>query len=361
MAEVKLVGLSKIYEGGVTGLQRTDFSVSDGELMVVVGPSGCGKSTLLRLVAGLEHASSGELYIGDTRANDVHPKDRDVAMVFQNYALYPHMNAFDNMAFGLKMRRYPREEIEKRVRRASEMLGIESLLKRKPGQLSGGEKQRVALGRALVREPKVFLFDEPLSNLDAKFRSEMRSEIIRIHRELRTTMIYVTHDQAEAMTMGQRIAVMSRGRILQVGPPLEVYRRPGSRFVAGFIGSPSMNLLEGTLSGEGAPVFRGCGLEIELDGEAVEPGAASRPAVMGVRPEDLFEVSPEGAGRSVECVVDFSEPMGSETLVHVRAGGTRLTARLQGNRVPAAGEKLRLFLEKSRLHFFDGQTGERLN
>jgi multiple sugar transport system ATP-binding protein len=312
-------------------------------------------------VAGLESPSTGQVFIDTVPSNTVHPKDRDVAMVFQNFALYPHMTVFDNMAFGLRMRKYPRKEIEKRVREASEMLGIQALTKRKPGQLSGGEKQRVALGRALVREPKVFLLDEPLSNLDAKFRGEMRAEIVRIHRLSGATMIYVTHDQAEAMTMGQQIAVMSDGHILQTGAPLDIYMKPRSVFVAGFVGSPSMNMFDGILADSGGLRFLGDGLEISLgDLDLSSTGQGSR-VVMGIRPEHLHEEKPAGPCGRFDGTVELSEPLGSETLVHARMGMHTLTARLHGTRVPSSGERLILYFEHSFLHFFSKETGDRLH
>ena len=327
MAQVDLKHVWKIYPGDVEAVKDADLTIENGEFMVIVGPSGCGKSTTLRMVAGLEDISRGEISIDGRVVNDVAPKDRDIAMVFQNYALYPHMSVYDNMAFGLKMRKYPKAEIDERVREAADILGLDELLERKPKALSGGQRQRVAVGRAIVRKPKVFLFDEPLSNLDAKLRVQMRAEISRLHQRLGATMIYVTHDQVEAMTMGTRICLMKDGLVQQVEAPLKLYREPVNRFVAGFIGSPAMNLLDGTVSGSGADhVFETNGRRVPLPA-----GVADRidgQVTLGVRPENLRLVSGPGSGPSFEVNVDLVEPLGSEVYLHGSLGEARLVARL---------------------------------
>ncbi len=369
MASVKLVGIRKIYdEGGHrhVAVHDLDLDIADGEFVVLVGPSGCGKSTTLRMIAGLESISGGELRIGGRVVNQLPAKQRDIAMVFQNYALYPHMNAYDNMAFALELRKLPKREIEQRVRDAALVLGIEALLVKRPRQMSGGERQRVALGRALVRQPQVFLFDEPLSNLDAKLRVQMRREIARLHRQLSTTMIYVTHDQVEAMTLGDRIVVLNRGEMQQIDTPTALYQRPRNTFVAGFIGSPPMNLIEGELVGGASPLFRALGANFELP---LEPGAAGpsadgsrRPVVLGVRPEDLTVVLPgqPNGGRAIPARVELVELLGGEALVHLSSGSVELTARMPAP-VSAAARDLVLTIPPGRMHLFDRQTGERLD
>ena len=368
MAKVTLVGIRKIYqEGGRTrvAVDGVDLAVGDGEFIVLVGPSGCGKSTTLRMIAGLESISAGEVRIGERVVNDVAAKDRNIAMVFQNYALYPHMTVFDNMAFGLKLRGMGRADVDTRVREAAELLRIGGLLDRKPRHLSGGEQQRVALGRALVRKPDVFLFDEPLSNLDAKLRVQMRREIARLHRELRATMLYVTHDQAEAMTLGDRIVVLNGGRVQQIDTPLDVYRAPRNTFVAGFIGSPAMNLLEGTVRSshdDGALAFQAAGDAFSLALPARWRGAlaprAGQGILLGIRPEDVRVALQTDGG--VRMRLDLVEPLGQELLVSVRVGGHEVTARLP----PAAGHKpgddLTLGFDPGALHFFDPETRERI-
>jgi multiple sugar transport system ATP-binding protein len=325
---------------------------------VLVGPSGCGKSTTLRMVAGLEEATGGEIYIGDRSVNQVAPGSRDVAMVFQNYALYPHMSVRENMAFGLKMRRTPRAEIEKRVNDAAAILSIEALLDRRPRELSGGQRQRVALGRAIVREPQVFLFDEPLSNLDAKLRVQMRAEIARLHLRLKTTVIYVTHDQVEAMTLGHRIVLMDRGVIQQVDTPMNIYRRPANRFVASFIGSPAMNFFSGEVQGgvfhfasgnsNGAPA----GLDV---GRAIPDGTA----ILGIRPEDY---SVRGNGLPLGPVsLDVVEHMGHESMAHFTIGGAQQVARLPADTVIQSGDQLTLYVPPTAYHFFSATDGRRLN
>ncbi|MDR2849218.1 MAG: sn-glycerol-3-phosphate ABC transporter ATP-binding protein UgpC [Verrucomicrobiota bacterium] len=347
MAEVVLENVCKEYEAGARAVDRFSLTIRDSEFLVLVGPSGCGKSTTLRMIAGLEEISSGTVSIGGRCVNAVPPKDRDIAMVFQNYALYPHMTVYDNMAFGLKLRGVPRREIEARVRGAADILGLGELLKRLPKQLSGGQRQRVAVGRAIVRQPKVFLFDEPLSNLDAKMRVEMRGELTRLHRRLNATMVYVTHDQAEAMTMGDRIVVMDRGAIQQAAPPLEVYRRPANLFVAGFIGTPPMNVLRDV-----APEDFGLG------GGGRLPGRVH----VGFRPEAVRagEGAPASAVR-LRGVIDMVEPMGAETFVQVAmAGGARFTARVPGDWRGAPGEEAAFALDARQAHLFDRETGAAL-
>ncbi|HLB83367.1 MAG TPA: sn-glycerol-3-phosphate ABC transporter ATP-binding protein UgpC, partial [Steroidobacteraceae bacterium] len=313
MASVDIVSAKKRF-GDVEVLHGVDIKIADGSFTVLVGPSGCGKSTLLRMIAGLEHISSGEIRIGGKVVNDMQPKERDIAMVFQNYALYPHMSVYDNMAFGLKMRKFPKAEIEKRVRDAAEILGIQELLKRKPRQLSGGQRQRVAVGRAIVRHPQVFLFDEPLSNLDAKLRVQMRVELKRLHERLETTAIYVTHDQVEAMTLGSRVVVMRDGWVQQVGEPLEIYSRPANKFVAGFIGSPAMNFIPVTIAeANGAIYAEASGLRIKVPADKAAPLKAykGQSITLGIRPEDLRVGSgADSSDLSFDAVVEVVEPLG---------------------------------------------------
>ncbi len=367
MASVKLVGIRKIYEDGSRthpAVHDLDLEIADGEFMVLVGPSGCGKSTTLRMIAGLESISGGELSIGGRRVNEIPAKDRDIAMVFQNYALYPHMTAYQNMAFALTLRKLPKEEVGDRVREAARMLAIESLLGRRPRQMSGGERQRVALGRALVRKPQVFLFDEPLSNLDAKLRVQMRREIARLHHQLETTMIYVTHDQVEAMTLGDRIAVLHQGVLQQVDTPGALYDRPRNPFVAGFIGTPPMNLMEGAIVGRGSG-FRPRDGDFIVDlgprWAQILGAKEGEAALLGIRPEDLGlprgkdEAPPTGP----EARVDLVELLGGEALVHLSAGAMELTARIP-TPVPAVGDRLHLRFPPHRLHLFDGANGARL-
>jgi len=312
MAEVVVKDVSKVFPGGVVAVDKASLTVADRELMVLVGPSGCGKSTLLRMIAGLEEATWGEVYIGGRRVNGVAPKDRDVAMVFQNYALYPHMSVYDNMAFGLKVRKFRKDEIRQRVNEAAEILGIQALLDRKPKALSGGQRQRVAVGRAIVRKPKVFLFDEPLSNLDAALRALMRIELSKLHQRLQATMIYVTHDQVEAMTLGDRIAVIRDGRIQQVDEPMALYDRPANQFVAGFLGSPSMNFIRGRFDPSG--VFRAGPYVVGVRESVRGRMGAERDVILGVRPEDIHPASPTGGeeGSTVKGRVEVVEPVGNE-------------------------------------------------
>lgn len=369
MAQVSLHHVTKRYPGvEKPAVDDVSLEAREGEFLVLVGPSGCGKTTTLRLVAGLEDASSGDIRIGDRRVNDVAPAHRDIAMIFQNYALYPHMTVYQNMGFGLKMRKFPKDEIDRRVRTAAESLGLTEYLNRKPRALSGGQRQRVAVGRAIVRDPAVFLFDEPLSNLDAKMRVAMRNEIRRLHRELGTTMIYVTHDQVEAMTMGTRIAVMNDGRVQQVAEPKTLYDEPANEFVAGFIGSPPMNLFSGRIIRQGGKaVFEAEGLRLELsEAQATKVAAAKDRAVtLGLRPEDLHETA-EGAERGeapvgIEGRVEGVEPLGHEVLIHLKVGGALMTARLEPRATAAFGETKALYVEPSRAHFFDAAEGRRLD
>ncbi len=362
MANVRLEGVRKIYQdGGHVAVHSVDLEVADGEFVVLVGPSGCGKSTTLRMIAGLESITAGRLYIGDRLVNDVPPKERDIAMVFQNYALYPHMSVRENLAFALKLRRLPAAEIDTRVRRAAETLGLMDVLDRKPRQLSGGQRQRVAVGRAIVRDPEVFLFDEPLSNLDAKLRVQTRREIAKLHRELGATMIYVTHDQVEAMTLGDRIVVMNAGRVQQVDSPLALYDRPANRFVAGFIGSPAMNFVEGSVSSDGGSrsfVSADGAITIPLPDLVASSAGANVPVVFGIRPEEV-EVGGADGGRpgSIPARVDLVEPLGNETFVHASVGTHVVTARFAGRDLPALGSPVGLRVDPLKAHWFDAGTG----
>ena len=357
MAEVRIDGVTKSF-GKVEVLKEITTGIGDGELRVVLGPSGCGKSTLLRLVAGLEEIGSGSIKIADRVVNDLEPKDRDIAMVFQNYALYPHMSVFDNMAYGLRNRGMVRTEIEKRVGEAAAILGLGELLARKPRQLSGGQRQRVAMGRAIVREPAVFLFDEPLSNLDAKLRGQMRLEIKQLQQRLGTTSIYVTHDQVEAMTLGDRLMVMNDGEIEQIGTPLEIYRKPASVFVGGFIGAPAMNFLDARIDAEGAAV--------DIDGERLPlmtplSGHAHRPVILGLRPEHLTVADPAAA--RLRLRVGVVEILGADTVVHGRIGKSDmpLTLRLTTSQHVAAGDQILLGVDLDQIHLFDSDSGRRLD
>ena len=356
MAQVRLDRVEKVYPNGHVAARGLDFEIADGEFMVLVGPSGCGKSTALRMIAGLETPTAGRVLIGDRDVTALPPQERDIAMVFQSYALYPHMTVRENLGFGLRMRGAPAAEITERIERAARALALDQVLERRPSQLSGGQRQRVALGRAIVRDPQVFLFDEPLSNLDAKLRVETRAELARLHRRLGATIVYVTHDQEEALTLGNRIAVMHGGVVEQVAPPMEVYRRPATAFVAGFIGSPAMNLLAGEAKG-GRWIGPG-GWTLAMDGVAGESGAAT----LGIRPHDLTLVH-AGAGQ-VDALVDVVEPRGSEMLVYVRLGSgddapeMRLVAPPE-TPIPADGP-VGLRVDPARLHWFDAATGRRL-
>jgi multiple sugar transport system ATP-binding protein len=366
MAEVTIDHVTKVYPGNVVAVRDVSLLVEDLELMVLVGPSGCGKSTMLRMVAGLEEITEGAISIAGRVVNDVPPKDRDIAMVFQNYALYPHMTVYNNMAFGLKLRRYPRQEIDSRVRGAAKLLGIEELLDRKPKALSGGQRQRVAVGRAIVRKPAVFLFDEPLSNLDAKLRVEMRAELNKLHRRLETTMIYVTHDQVEAMTLGDRIAVMKDGTLQQVAPPLEIYDRPANKFVAGFIGTPPMNFLNGTLvAQDGHLCFDEGGSLLRLPERFREPlgKRVGEKVTLGVRPE-LVSPRAGALGAAPESVlrtrVNVVEPLGDEMYLYLTTGNHDLIAKVDSHQKAQVGQELEVAVDMVRSHVFDPATGENL-
>jgi multiple sugar transport system ATP-binding protein len=359
MAQVVLKDLNKKYDE-VHAVKDVNLTIRDKEFMVFVGPSGCGKTTTLRMVAGLEEITAGEISIGDRVVNDLPPKDRDIAMVFQNYALYPHMSVYDNMAFGLKMRKFPKAEIAKRVQDAAEILGIQELLKRKPRQLSGGQRQRVAVGRALVRPPQVFLFDEPLSNLDAKLRVQMRVELKRLHERLETTAIYVTHDQVEAMTLGSRVVVMKDGWVQQVGEPLEIYSRPANKFVAGFIGSPAMNFIPVTIAETNGAIYaEASGLRIKVPAEkaAALKAYKGQSITLGIRPEDLRVGSgADSSDLSFDAVVEVVEPLGSEILLDVKIGPNMMVARVEPTVRVKMNESLKLALNPEQLHFFDSKT-----
>jgi multiple sugar transport system ATP-binding protein len=361
MADVALRNVVKRFEE-VEAVRGISLAIPDKEFVVLVGPSGCGKSTTLRMIAGLEEATSGDIVIGGEVVNDVPPKDRDVAMVFQNYALYPHMTVFENMSFGLRLRRVAKDEIRTRVEQAAKILDITDLLNRRPKQLSGGQRQRVAMGRAIVRNPKVFLFDEPLSNLDAKLRVQMRTEIKRVHQKVKTTTVYVTHDQVEAMTLADRVVVMNNGGIDQVGTPHDLYHRPRTRFVAGFIGSPAMNFLPCRLEQNGA------GLTARLSDALTLPLPQSQTAryqpyagkdlIFGLRPEHITE--PRGEGRDASCefsaTLDVVEPMGMETMVFFAVGGKEVCARVEPSAATAPGEKMRLYANLRHAHLIDPAT-----
>jgi ABC-type sugar transport system ATPase subunit len=353
MAQVVLRGLNKKYDE-VHAVKDVNLTIRDKEFMVLVGPSGCGKTTTLRMVAGLEEITSGEIAIGERIVNDLPPKDRDIAMVFQNYALYPHMSVYDNMAFGLKMRKFPRPEIHKRVQDAAEILGIQELLKRKPRQLSGGQRQRVAVGRAIVRHPQVFLFDEPLSNLDAKLRVQMRFEIQKLHRRLSTTSLYVTHDQVEAMTLANRMIVMNAGRAEQVGTPMQVYENPQTQFVAGFIGSPAMNFLPGRIEAGNRVAFEHGGGS-RLDGAPRTPGDG---VVVGIRPEHLDPAHPDEA--TVSGKVEMVEMLGADMLIHFAHGPSTVHARLPHGPQPDIGATVHFRALPDRVFLFEPASGERL-
>jgi multiple sugar transport system ATP-binding protein len=366
MAEVKLVHISKAFDR-VVAVDDFSLDIRDGEFLILVGPSGCGKSTVLRSIAGLEEINSGEIYIGGRRVNDVHPRDRDIAMVFQNYALYPHMNVFENMAFSLKQRKMAPREIREIVESTAALLGIRELLDRKPRQLSGGQRQRVALGRAIVRCPKVFLFDEPLSNLDAKLRIAMRAELLELHQKIRTTSIYVTHDQVEAMTMGDRLVVMNQGRIQQVDTPQALYDAPLNRFVAGFIGSPPMNFIDcELLMQDGRLIAASDTLRLPVPrskSPALRAARAGQKITLGLRPEHILEPRP---GREAEQDASFEasvwvvEPLGSEKYVHLRAGQSTMVARLGADFGYRIGERAEFVAKMDKAYFFDAQTGKAL-
>jgi multiple sugar transport system ATP-binding protein len=365
MARVVLENLTKKYPeksgGEVTAVRGIDLVVEDGEFMVLVGPSGCGKSTTLRMIAGLEEISGGTVAIDGRVVNTVPPKDRDIAMVFQNYALYPHMSVYENLAFGLKMRGRPREEIDARVRETATLLGLEELLPRRPKALSGGQRQRVAVGRAIVRQPKVFLFDEPLSNLDAKMRGATRTELAKLHARLKATMIYVTHDQVEAMTMGDRICVMKDGAIMQVAKPLTLYHEPANLFVAGFIGSPPMNLFPGRLESASPSgsrfVAAGDAWSLPLPSLLAEAAGPMRAVTLGIRPEDVAVNAAPAVAPSIAGRIELVEPMGAETYLHLAAGPTTLVARTVPRDDHRVGGGVALTFSAERVHLFDSDSG----
>ena len=363
MASVRLDKVRKVYDNGKVAVADASFTVAAGELLVLVGPSGCGKTTLLRAIAGLETITSGTIAIDDRVVNDLAPRERDIAMVFQNYALYPHMTVAENLAFGLKLRGRPRAEIEQRITEAARMLGLEELLHARPRRLSGGQRQRVALGRALVREPKVFLLDEPLSNLDAKLRMAMRVEIARLHHRLAATMIYVTHDQIEAMTLGQRIVVLNDGEIQQIDTPMRLYADPANLFVAGFLGSPAMNLFRGRLRDDlGALEMDGAVLpldDLQVSGLPLE-AMRGREVVLGLRPEHLQCADASATRTQFDATLEVIEPVGNEVFLNLRFGAAALVARVPPQKLPAPGETLRMAFDPSRLHAFDAADGRRI-
>jgi multiple sugar transport system ATP-binding protein len=366
MASVRLENVKKVFHDGVVAVRDVNIDVGDKEIVVLVGPSGCGKTTTLRMIAGLEEPTEGSIYIGDKLVNDVAPKDRDIAMVFQNYALYPHMTVFENMAFGLKLRKFPKQEIKNRVHEAAQLLGIEELLDRKPKALSGGQRQRVAVGRAIVRKPKVFLFDEPLSNLDAKLRVQMRTEISRLHRQLEATMVYVTHDQTEAMTMGDKIVLMKDGVIQQTDTPLNLYNHPRNKFVAGFIGSPAMNFFSGKIEPGSVPVFaeNGAGLRLTLPEQFARRLAsyAGKGITLGLRPEHIYDARRcEGAEMkvSVKARVEVVEPLGNEVYIYFSTKpATMYVARVNAVEEPQTGKEMEFVFDTAKVHLLDAESGE---
>ncbi|MBN1523414.1 MAG: sn-glycerol-3-phosphate ABC transporter ATP-binding protein UgpC [Spirochaetales bacterium] len=359
MATVELKNITKIYDGGVKAVDDCNITVNDKEFVVLVGPSGCGKTTTLRMVAGLEEISGGELYIDGNLMNDVPPKDRDIAMVFQNYALYPHMTVFENMSFGLRIRKYPKEEIKTRVHEAAQILNIEELLDRRPKALSGGQRQRVAVGRAIVRKPKVFLFDEPLSNLDAKLRVQMRAEISSLHTRLQATMMYVTHDQVEAMTMGDKIVVLRDGLIQQIGSPLELYNNPQNRFVAGFIGSPPMNIITSAVKEEGGKIIADEGdFQITITGSMADrlKPYVGKNVLLGIRPEDLvFTEQPEKVN-NIKTSIEVIEPLGAEIHLYVSTKSHQFITRVPPRWEFTVGDEANFKPDVNKIKFFDIET-----
>lgn len=364
MASIKFENVNKTYEDGVTVIENLNLEIQDKEFVILVGPSGCGKSTTLRMIAGLEDISAGNLYIGDKIVNDVSPKDRDIAMVFQSYALYPHMSVYKNMAFGLKLRGVDKNIIDEKVRKAAEILDIEKYLNRKPRALSGGQRQRVALGRAMVRDPQVFLLDEPLSNLDAKLRTEMRSQISALHKRLNATFVYVTHDQTEAMTMADRIVVMKNGRIMQADTPYMLYNHPKNMFTAGFIGSPRMNFISCTVNQRGKSLslsFGDCEINLpEKQGSALSE-YAGRKVFLGIRPEDIKaekEYFNKTYNNEISLIVNSCEMMGAEVNLYSEIGGSKIIAKINHMQEPEEGTQIKLYPDMEKLHIFDGETEE---
>ena len=359
MAGVVLNKVSKVFPGNVQAVHKMDLIIEDKEFLVLVGPSGCGKSTTLRMIAGLEDVTEGEIYIGEKLVNDVPPKDRNIAMVFQNYALYPHMSVYENMAFGLKLRKYPKKEIDTRVNEAAEILNIRELLNRKPKALSGGQRQRAAVGRAIVRKPLVFLFDEPLSNLDAKLRVQMRAEISKLHTRLQATMIYVTHDQIEAMTMGTRIVVLKDGFVQQIADPISLYDNPVNKFVAGFIGSPPMNFINGRLIRKDSVFYFDEGtFKVMVNGEMYSElqEYEGKEIIFGIRPEDIHDklfVPEAPLETTITPLVEVVEPMGSETILYLNSGKSAFTAKVGSKEKPEVNQEVDVVLDMSKAHFFD--------
>jgi len=362
MSQVSLCNVTKIYPNGTKAVEDVNLGVENREFMVLVGSSGSGKTTILRMIAGLEDLTEGKVYIGKYLVNHVPARDRDIAMVFQNYALYPYMNVYENMAFGLKLRNYPIPEIEKRVKETAQILEIETILSRRPHELSGGERQRVAVGRAIVRKPLVFLFDEPLSNLDANLRVQMRTEIRRLHLRLRTTMIYVTHDQLEAMTLGDRIAVMDHGRICQVDSPISIYKNPANKFVAGFIGSPNMNFIDGMVIKKDEKIYFDEGafqVRISDDKRVVLMNYVGKRVTLGIRPEDIHDklfVSEAPPENTLRAFLEVVEPVGSESHLYLRTKGSKFVAKVPNSQKPGLGQDIELVFNMSRAHFFDIDT-----
>jgi multiple sugar transport system ATP-binding protein len=362
MAQLALRGLTKRF-GAVEAVRGVDLEVAHEEFVVLVGPSGCGKSTILRMIAGLEEASAGEIRIGDRLVNNTAPKDRNIAMVFQNYALYPHKTVYGNMAFALRAQRLPKADVDRRVQQAAAILGLETLMDRKPGELSGGQRQRVAMGRAIVRDPAVFLFDEPLSNLDAELRSRLRSEIKKLHQKLRATVVYVTHDQVEAMTLADRIVILNNGKVEQVGSPTEVYATPANLFVAGFIGSPAMNLLPAEIASDanGLPCILAAETCLPLDPRTAIASTLGVKATFGIRPEDIAVLPPGAhAPAAIEARVVMVEPLGAEYLLSFAFNGHEIMAKIAGRALPKVGESLRFAFNMDHSHIFDAATGRTL-
>lgn len=366
MATVELKHIKKVYNGNVEAIADANVTINDKEFVVLVGPSGCGKSTMLRMIAGLEEITGGDMLIDGTRVNDLSPKDRDIAMVFQNYALYPHMTVFDNMAFGLKLRKYPKAEIKKRVEEAAEILGITSFLKRRPKQMSGGQRQRVAIGRAIVRQPKVFLFDEPLSNLDAKLRVQMRMEIKRLHQQLQATMVYVTHDQVEAMTMGDKIVVLKDGDVMQADTPMNLYDNPANKFVGSFIGSPAMNFIEGELVPKSRNLqFQAKGISFDIPNHLKDKLTAhhSNNVILGVRPEGIYNTTVEKERtltQAMPITVNLTEPIGAETFIYFDLGNIPMCMRSTSGIKYQNHETINIGFNQEKLYFFDVETEQRI-
>jgi len=364
MATMKLEGINKIYPNGVQAVFDFNLKIEDKEFIVLVGPSGCGKSTTLRMIAGLEEITSGSLYIDDNLVNNQPPKDRNIAMVFQSYALYPHMSVYDNMAFGLKLRKIPKGEIDKKVMNAADILGLKDYLKRKPKALSGGQRQRVALGRAIVRNAKVFLMDEPLSNLDAKLRVQMRGELIKLHKKIETTTVYVTHDQIEAMTMADRIVVMDRGYIQQVDSPKNIYDYPINKFVAGFMGTPPMNFIDVVINGRGEFILNNQKVKVSKKSIQIlkDFNLINEKVTLGIRPEDIHLDAEEEqfAKTKISSIIDVSELLGSETNIYTTINDSNVCAVIKSNTIIKMGDKVELAIDPEKIHFFDIQTGLRL-